>query len=563
MTRKPIIVLISILVMGIVIGLSCSRNDSPISAPDTTRAQSSSHECLGEWTIVPSADLSSATIAPVLSPQFNVTKWAKVSILNSVWDPVLRTWTLTVKVSNPTSLTGWGIEAIFTNLGEKEMRWPDGFTWLDLDGVPGNERYPFFAVEKNTEKRIFEGLHSVTQDVTFYFPDGVDKWAPIKFFIDAYLNEARPNPMVEDLGMGYNPPPCYHSAVTAKIGDHQSTLDQISVWVDLSSMGGSANEPMFDDGNNDDGLAGDGIFGAKFSGGNFGTLYTFTAYAQDPEGNTGENDIWYSPIEYPPLPPVQYESLLQGDMCLISDEKLAVIDNQTDWETFWAEFTTPDVPIPIVDFTSKRVVAVCLGHRPDNCYHVEINDINWSSENCGWAVNYTETVPGPDCTCGDVVTSPYHLVLVNQASFDVMFKGDIYIDPCGGPADPCLDLYPVADGSFGNGEAESLVVITDETSLEKWWSSNAGSDPMPKVDFEKDILFAVAMGVKNTSGYYPTIDSACLDDTETLEITVGMHIPGPKCIVLPVITYPYVVVSTPKVAFPYYWTTYDDVYACK
>jgi hypothetical protein len=561
MSRQSLVwtALIIALIMGM---LSCSERDNPIVPTGMTAGRSAVGCCLGAWRIVPADDLSSAEIVPMRVPQFDVTKWADVKILNAVWDPLLRNWTLTVQVANPTPWTGWGVRAIFTELGGKELRRPDGFLWLDLDQNPGEERYPFFAIEKTTPQREFVGLHVCVQDLVFHFPEGVEKWIPITFFIDAHLKGPRPDPMVEDLDMGYFPPPCLHATVTAHVQDHQSDASELAVWVDLTPIGGSNVEPMFDDGEHGDGLAGDGIFGAEFDGGVFGELYTLTVYARDPEANTAENDIAYSPIEYPPLPPLSFDSLMQGPLCLFTEERLEVIEDQQSWEQFWSEFSPWDMSAPEIDFGEKRVVAVCTGDRPNDCYSVSVTGVDWSSENCGWAVYYTETVPGEKCECNDVVISPFHLVTVGKAAFDIMFKGDIYVDECSDPQDPCLDLIPIADGTHGQQEMQTMSVITDEAGWDAWWKTNVGGGGQPNVDFDLYMLFAVTMGRRNTSGFYATIDSVCWDDTMELEAIVGWHIPGEGCMVLQVITYPYTVVAAEKVSAPVYWTTYDDVYKC-
>jgi len=554
---------ISLLIIGGFLALSCSNASAPVVPSEPTGARTSDSTCLGVFQIVPTPDMSSAIVTEVRSAQFNVTKWAKIDILAAVWDDMLRTWTLTVKVTNPTQFTGWGVQAIFTDLGGKEMRWPDGFLWLDLDGSPGPERYPFFAIEKTTVQRAFPGLHYCIQDVTFHFPDGVNKWIPITFFIDANLPGPRPEPMVEDLGIANTPPPCQHATVTAHVQDHQSPSSDLTVWVDLTSIGGSDAEPLYDDGQHGDALPGDGIFGAEFNGGVLGEIYTLTVYARDPESNTAENDVLYSPMEFPPLPPVTFEDLMIGPLCLFTDEHLEIISDQDEWNAFWAEFSPWDMPPPAIDFENKRVIAVCIGSRPDDCYSVEVDNVDWSGENCGWAVNYTETVPGPNCKCNDVVVSPFHLITVNKAGFDIMFKGSVYEDPCSDPQDPCLDLIQIANGTFGTALEKTTTVIKSQADWDTWWAANVGGGGQPVVDFTVDMLFAVTQGWCSTSGYFATVDSACLDDADELEITVGWHIPGENCMVLQVITYPYAVYSAKKIDNPYYWTTYDDIYPCK
>jgi len=547
-----------ILIAGLVL-CSCSGLDRTTTAPEITLIKNSENVCLGTFTVTPGENLDSAVIQRVRSAQFDVTQWADINIQAVLWDPDMRTWTLTVQVSNPTHFTGYGVQAIFTELGGKELRWPDGFVWMNTDIDPEDERCSFFAIEKDTPGREFPGLHSNTHDYVFYFPEGVDKWIPISFIIDAHLGGPRPEPMVEDMGMGYFAPPCYHSAVTAKVADHQSPTGDLSVWVDLSAIGGSSSEPMFDDGLNDDGDAGDGIFGAKFTGGNLGELYTLTIYARDPEQNMAENDVRYSPIEYSPLPPITFESFMQGPYCLFIDERLQVIEDETEWYSFWNEFAPWDMPIPVIDFLTYNVVAVCIGQRGNDCYSVNIDNIDYYSENCGVGVFYTETVPTPDCACKEIITSPFHLVLESKTYFDTAFVGGTFED-C--PENPCLDLVEVASGTHGASVVKNTSVIMDQAAWESWWASSVGASEPPYIDFDTEMVIGVTQGEFPTSGYYPTVDSACWDDTMELEITVGWHIPGPTCNVMMVFTNPYAAYKTEKTMLPHYFTTYDDVYSC-
>jgi len=562
MIRRSNLLLCLVIIACVLLAISCSEGKDPTTPSELTSVCQTRTYVYGFWKLYPTPDTITTEVVPIRSSQFDVTEWADIKVTNAEWDPVLRNWTVTVEVSNPTQFSGWGVRAVFTDLGGKEIRNPDGYVWMDLDGSPGDERYPFFAIEKETEGRIFEGLHTSTRDMTFHFPNGVDKWLPMSFFVDANIGGPRPDPMVEDLEMAHFPPPCQHATVTAFVDDHQSALDELEVWVDLETAGGNPVEPMYDDGEHGDGLAGDGIYGAEFTDGNFGEFYTFTVYARDPEGNTGENDIQYSPISYPPLPPIMFENLFNDQFCLINEERLEVIGDQASWETFWEEFSPWDMSAPVLDFDNVNVIAVCLGERPDDCYKVEITGVDWSSVNCGWSVKYTETVPGAKCECGDVVTTPFHIVTVNKSAFKIMFEGEIYVDDCTDPSDPCLDLIELMSSPYGKQPLKTTSVIVDQTSWEQWWGESAGSTTAPEVDFETDMVIAVTQGVQNTSGYFATVDSACVDDTDMLEIMVGWHIPGPTCMVLQVITWPYAAYKAKKTEFPYYWTTYDDVYDC-
>ena len=740
--------IISVALISTTVIVSCSSGSNPAAPRLSVQLNDSISSVLGSFQIIPGPELESAEIIQDRSAQFDVTKWAQVSVIAANWDDILRNWTLTVKINNPTQFTGWGVRAIFTELGGKELRWPDGFLWLDLkDPFDEDERYPFFAIEKTTENREFPGFHTSIQDLTFHFPDGVDKWVPISFFIDAHLFTPRPDPMVEDPSTAHFPPPCQHGSVSALVQDHQSMGTDLTVWIDLTPIGAVEIEPMFDDGGHGDGASGDGIFGVEITGGVVGELYNLTVYAEDSESNRAENDVIYAPIEFPPLPPIPFETLMSGPWCLLTEERLEVIRDQETFDKFWNEFAPWDMPPPIIDFDTYQVIVVAIGQRDNDCYSVEVNDIAWSSENCGWVVNYTETVPGPKCECAEVIRSPFHLITTFKSSYDVIFKSAFYEDPCsdvteapvslaiadpipqticadvhfndngsydpdGGPLvyewdwdndgiydeqaseawhtwntpgtyyvnfrvtddenqsaelpdpleivmenaspvplaevsktdpvideiisfdasssydgdcagayivlyewdfdfdgtfvadstepiashsysmegvyqvqlrvtdndgesamlkepvlisvrsdDPCLDLELVVNGSYGGYDSRTMTLINDQSTWAIWWAANAGGTP-PVVDFETEMIIALTMGTCTTSGYFGTVDSACIGFTEMLELSVTWHSPGEGCMTLPVITNPYSAYRMNKVENPEFWVEYYDTYKC-
>lgn len=127
----------------------------------------------------------------------------------------------------------------------------------------------------------------------------------------------------------------------------------------------------------------------------------------------------------------------------------------------------------------------------------------------------------------------------------------------------CLDLKEISKGSYGSAYGQSMEVIKDQNMWESWWPVATGgtSDP-PSIDWETEMVIAVTMGEFSTSGYYPTIDWACMDDAEELEIRIGWHHPGPFCMVLMVFTQPWMAVKTDRLDVANYFTDYIDIYEC-
>ena len=127
----------------------------------------------------------------------------------------------------------------------------------------------------------------------------------------------------------------------------------------------------------------------------------------------------------------------------------------------------------------------------------------------------------------------------------------------------CLDLGMSWGSTYGKATSQSMNVIKDQATWESWWeaTANAPANP-PAVNWDTEMVIAIAMGTCNTSGFFPTVDSACFDDDDELEIVVGWHKPGFGCMVLMVITHPWTAIRVDRYDNPYYFNDYIDVYTC-
>lgn len=64
------------------------------------------------------------------------------------------------------------------------------------------------------------------------------------------------------------------------------------------------------------------------------------------------------------------------------------------------------------------VVAIMLGARPDSCYKIDIDRIVNDSYGHGqFDVSYNETVPGNNCACATVITTPYHIIKTEKTGY--------------------------------------------------------------------------------------------------------------------------------------------------
>ncbi|HDS30882.1 MAG TPA: hypothetical protein ENN67_07570, partial [Firmicutes bacterium] len=280
---------VSVLILG------CSGADSPVS-PEKNELTGNSGLNLGYFII----NYDEANHTLVVEPDFefarkaeiDVTKFAQFGIDALHWDEGTRNWTLDCWVSNPTSLTGYGIWIVFSEMGEKKLVGHDGFIWI-LKGDDMIVRVPFQAIRKGSPLRVFPPLIKEYFEVVIHWPEGVDKWVPIQFYIDASWPEERQTPMVENLS-AWQSIDSATSWITAWVADFQDSGDTLDVYADLTPLGMGPYHKMFDDGLHGDGMAGDSIFGVDF----FPTCpsgdYTITIYAVDPWDNWMENDVYFT-----------------------------------------------------------------------------------------------------------------------------------------------------------------------------------------------------------------------------------------------------------------------------
>ena len=77
--------------------------------------------------------------------------------------------------------------------------------------------------------------------------------------------------------------------------------------------------------------------------------------------------------------------------------------------------------------------------------------------------------------------------------------------------------------------------------------------PPPKVDFEKEMVLAVAMGTRRTGGYGIRILEA-REEQGKLKVTVVEQKPPPDALTIQVLTSPFHCVAVKKSALPVVWT---------
>jgi len=112
-----------------------------------------------------------------------------------------------------------------------------------------------------------------------------------------------------------------------------------------------------------------------------------------------------------------------------------------------------------------------------------------------------------------------------------------------------LSVRSLAKGAFSGVKDPRQEVIRDAAAWGKVWkqhSASAGSvEKIPAVDFAKEMVIAVTMGIKRTGGYM--IEIARVEPTEkSLKIFVKRTSPPPGSLSIQVLTAPFHFVAVPK-----------------
>lgn len=123
---------------------------------------------------------------------------------------------------------------------------------------------------------------------------------------------------------------------------------------------------------------------------------------------------------------IAYADVEKSSYSGIENARNVVINDSGAWAMLWAEHkstTSPQPPAPQIDFSSKTVIAVFLGTRPDGCYGVRIDNIQ--NIDGRMVVRYSETGKPPrdsNIVCTASLVQPTHIVAVPKSSGPFEFQ---------------------------------------------------------------------------------------------------------------------------------------------
>ena len=112
-------------------------------------------------------------------------------------------------------------------------------------------------------------------------------------------------------------------------------------------------------------------------------------------------------------------SLDQGPQSSVSTARQVAVREAGEWTSIWRQHA-PAREQPAVDFSREMVVGVFLGTRPTAGFAVQILGYRENGEDL--VVQYRENAPSRDVITAQMLTSPYHLVVIPKRTGKVTFE---------------------------------------------------------------------------------------------------------------------------------------------
>lgn len=127
---------------------------------------------------------------------------------------------------------------------------------------------------------------------------------------------------------------------------------------------------------------------------------------------------------------IQFRSISWAQGSNHSTRDNLIINDQTTWVSVWGEIAgnNPFNPLPQVNFGNTTLIAAFAGTEPSAGYAVNVTSITKTSTHV--EVQITLVVPGQNCIEAEMLTSPYHIVIVPKISLPVEFRTQTSTTSC-------------------------------------------------------------------------------------------------------------------------------------
>lgn len=158
-------------------------------------------------------------------------------------------------------------------------------------------------------------------------------------------------------------------------------------------------------------------------------FFFLSAVDEDDDGTQNGNvssSVSQSSTSSSPTGEISYTTVSEGTNGGSEDRSFRVIVDATGLASLLA--TMEAAPSLTADFSSSTLVAAFAGRKTTGGHTVEIRSI--TEQNGVITAGVVETEPGPGCVTTQVITSPYHVVILNRPRADVQFRITTEVRDC-------------------------------------------------------------------------------------------------------------------------------------
>ncbi len=116
---------------------------------------------------------------------------------------------------------------------------------------------------------------------------------------------------------------------------------------------------------------------------------------------------------------VNFTTIAQGTYSAYPTASQLSISSTAEWVSLWQQHSSNDQsppPVPEVDFTQYRVVAVFAGQKPTGGYSVEIISVETTNSQLVITVKYRQ--PGAGDIVTQALTDPYHIIRFSRMNVE-------------------------------------------------------------------------------------------------------------------------------------------------
>lgn len=533
----------------------CSGSDTVITPTDDSSLMSNGSSICGHYQLVLDEEGGSVELIN-REASFDVTPFFMVRLLDYEWDPVKRLLYATVELENLVDCVFWGVNLVFDNTGGRFIVNSDGYHGLRNDDSSEKPK-PFIAYERDTYHREMPGVDA--REIIFHVPRYVCR---LDFWIDAVQPWEREEPFVEEQFchqlLKICPPPAW--AITAFCYDFQTHymdswgdkgINDLEVWADLRAVGGSAHEPMYDDGMHFDYDANDHYYAVVFEPPNHVNFGMIKIYAKDSDGNIAMNKVPFlrhHTLRDYPWHSTPLDTIEKGYWSNVPGPHFEIIRGQRRWHEFWMEHKGgPPCPNPpYVNFAWEMVIVDIAGYggaEKLNIHHIfenykgllEVQTAIWHGTK--------------GCILPTLATNAYHIVKIekNHLIPDHQVRDRLFY------CDEQLAFNIVEDGLFSNIHDSREVIVEDWGSWVDLWNEHTGGMIAPPlIDFDVNTVAAIFLGDREIGDTYVEVDRVMDYQGSLREIYYSEHFPGYGCMLYYLDSQPYSIVVFPKLNWAHY-----------